>query len=66
MFMQKVIATFPDTKSLSDFIFQNDITNSLVNSKDHTLTTQLTDEEIEIARSQYHAYIIKVVGSPDE
>ena len=64
--MQKIIATFPDTASLSDFILENAITSSIVNSKDHTLTTQLTDEEIEIARTLHHAYIIKVIELSDE
>ena len=64
--MQKIVATFPDTASLSDFILENAITSSIVNSKEHTLTTQLTDEEIEIARTQHYAYIVKVVESIDE
>lgn len=55
--MNKVILVFPNTSSLSDFIFQHRISGVEVSTCDRSLSGQVTDEQMLIACTQYQAQL---------
>lgn len=55
--MKKVILLFPDTVAMAEFILSQRIPRTQCNTRDKTLTAQMTDQQIETARRQYGASI---------
>jgi hypothetical protein len=54
-FMEWVTLIFQDVQSIADFVLENGISNSEVNSSEHKLTGLLSDEQINLACNDYNA-----------
>lgn len=55
--MKQVVLIFPDTATLFDYIFAYEISNAEVNSRELSLTTVLTEEQIVLASTKYSAVL---------
>lgn len=53
--MKKVYLVFQSTSDIAEFVIKRRITNAQVNSREISLTAILTEEDITVARQQYHA-----------
>lgn len=64
--MNKVILVFPNTSSLSDFIFKYRICGIEVSTRDRSLSGYISDEQVLTACAQYQAQltIINRIATP--
>lgn len=53
--MNPVVLIFPDLETLSNFLLENKPSNVEVNSKEQSITSVLSDEDIIIAETEYNA-----------
>ena len=53
--MKETVLTFPDIDSLADFIFEQNISNALVDTKEHKVEAILSDDQIVVASTYYSA-----------
>ena len=56
--MKKVLLSFPDTSSLTEFILLNKISHAEVNSKERSLVTYLEEEKIVTACTKFGALLM--------
>ncbi|HWI94343.1 MAG TPA: hypothetical protein VNT20_23885 [Flavisolibacter sp.] len=54
--MKTVLLLFPDAHHIAEFLVNNRIVGAEVNSKEHSLTAEMEDEEIITAVRDYDAY----------
>lgn len=55
--MRHVSLLFPDTLRLADFVIMHPVGHSCVNSREKTLFTILSDEQIVLACTAYNAVL---------
>ena len=56
--MKKVLLSFPDTSSMSEFILLNKTSHAEVNSNERSLITYLEEEEIVKACTEFGALLM--------
>ena len=61
--MKKVQLAFPNNLAMAEFILQQKVSQVQTDSKYHTLSGLLSNEEIRKACKSYDAEIIKTVGT---
>jgi hypothetical protein len=54
--MQKVVFFFPDNVQLANFIEDYQPPNTEVNTKEHSATTYVDDDDILVVEREYEAY----------
>jgi len=55
--MRSVLLIFPDTKKLSEFLAEVEISNAEVNTGEKSLIAQLPDDQIQVACSKFDAFL---------
>ena len=55
--MRSVLLIFPDTKKLSEFLTEAEISNAEVNTGEKSLIAQLPDDQIQVACSKFDAFL---------
>ena len=63
--MRQVLLIFPDNTAIAEFILAQDIFNAEVNSREQSLTGELSEEQIAIATTEYNAILVNPNQSPD-
>ena len=58
--MKKVILKFPTMMELADFSMFVDLKKALIDKDKFTLTADLSEAEIELARNAYNALVVTV------
>jgi len=56
--MKKVLLSFPDTSSMTEFILLNETSHAEVNSNERSLITYLDEEEIVKACTEFGALLM--------
>ena len=56
--MKKVVLLFPDISTLTEFVLLGHFSHAEVNTKDFTLTSFLSEDEIAMACTRYEALVV--------
>lgn len=57
MLVETYVLYFPDTQSLGDFLIENNVGKVMVDTRAVSLTGELSERLVQLARIQYEAYI---------
>ena len=63
--MKPVILIFPDIKTITEFILLFNISHAEVETKNFSLTTFLSEKELEIACNEFGAVAQNVIVKPE-
>jgi hypothetical protein len=56
MLVETSVLYFPDTETLGDFLIENNVGQVMVNTLEHSVTGELSEQLVMLARIQYDAY----------
>ncbi len=62
MLTESVVLYFPNTESLADFLIENNVGGAMVNTNEHSLTGELSEQLVQLAHIQYEAYTDRLLS----
>ncbi|MDQ3844118.1 MAG: hypothetical protein M3342_08915 [Bacteroidota bacterium] len=62
MLTESVVLYFPNTESLADFLIENNVGGAMVNTNEHSLTGELSEQLVQLAYIEYEAYTDRLLS----